>query len=388
MKKILALAGLVGSLCLMAGASQAQSDSVKIGYLTTLSGPAAIIGEQMQNAARLALDHRGGRLGGLPAEIVFADDQRKPDAARQAVTRLLQRERVDMVAGVIWSHVLLAVAKQVTASDRLLLSSNAGPAQLAGAGCHPNFFSLSWQNDQNSEAMGGYMQSIGVKSVYLLAPNYQAGKDILAGFKRQFGGEIVAEVYTQLGQTDFQAEFSAVRAADPEAVFIFQPGGMGINFIKQWKQGGMDRVSDLYSVFTVDAISLPALREAALGTRATQNWSPDLATDMNRRFVADYKARHGNYPSFYAAQAYDTIMAIDYAIGEAGTKDTAALRRVLARGDIPTTRGVLKMNRNHFPIQDFYLREAVLDSDGVATTKIVDTVFADHADSYAGECRF
>ena len=389
----LRLALLALALLLAGTPAHAQSDprdKIKIGYLTTLSGPAGIIGEQMQNAVRLALDHKNHRLGGIPAEVIFADDQFKPDVARQAVTRLLKRDRVDIMAGIIWSNVLLAVEKQITGSGRLLIGSNAGPSQLAGAGCNQNFFSLSWQNDQNAEAMGAYMESIGIDGVYLMAPNYQAGKDMLAGFKRHFTGEIIAEVYTQLGQNDFQAEFSALRAKAPEAVFIFQPGGMGINFVKQWHQGGMDQVSTLYSVFTVDAISLPALRDSALGTRATLTWSPDLDNAINKKFVADYKARHGGYPSFYAAQAYDTMLALDYAIkgaiGEAGGVATADLRAVLARGNIPTTRGVLAMNSNHFPIQNIYLREAVLDDDGVATTKIIDTVFADHADHYVGGC--
>ena len=221
-----------------------------------------------------------------------------------------------------------------------------------------------------------------------MAPNYQAGKDMLSGFKRQFKGEIVSEVYTKLGQTDFQAELSTLRAAKPEATFIFQPGGMGINFVKQWKQAGMDSVSKLYTVFTVDAVSLPALKDTALGIISTQTWSPDLDNKINKRFVADYKAAHGAYPSFYAAQAYDTIMAIDHAVREAGSADASAMRAVLAKGGIPTTRGSLAMNTNQFPIQNIYLREVVLDSDGVATTKVIGTVFENHQDAYAEECKF
>jgi branched-chain amino acid transport system substrate-binding protein len=247
---------------------------------------------------------------------------------------------------------------------------------------------MSWQNDQTPEGMGKYMQDSGVSSVYLMAPNYQAGKDMLSGFKRHYTGDIVGEVYTKLGQADFQAELSALRAAKPAATFVFQPGGMGINFVKQWNQAGMNDLSKLYTVFTVDGVSLPALKDTALGVIATQTWSPDLDNAMNQKFVADYKAKHGGYPSFYAAQAYDTMMAIDYAIGEAGSADTEAMRAVLASGDIPTTRGVLQMNSNQFPIQNVYLREVVLDSDGVATTKIIDTVFEDHGDAYAKDCKF
>ena len=384
MKKISMAA--VAAAVMMTGA--AQADTVKVGYMTTLSGSAGIIGKQMQNAVNLAMDHTGGKLGGMDAEVIFADDQRKPDVAKQLANRLVKSDRVDVVAGVIWSNLLMAIHKPVTRSGTLLISSNAGPSPLAGKDCHKNFVSMSWQNDQTPEGMGKYMQDAGVKSVYLVAPNYQAGKDMMSGFKRHYKGEVIAEVYTKLGQSDFQAELSTLRAAKPEATFVFQPGGMGINFVKQWHQAGMEETSKLYTVFTVDNLSLPALKQTALGVISTQTWSPDLDNEMNRRFVADYKAQFGGYPSFYAAQAYDTMMAIDYAIGKAGSADTEAMRAVLAKGGIPTTRGALAMNSNQFPIQNIYLRKAVMDSDGVATTKVIGTVFEDHADAYAGDCTF
>lgn len=369
-------------------AAPAFADTVKVGYMTTLSGSAGIIGKQMQNAVNLAMEHTGGTLGGKPAEVIFVDDQRKPDVAKQLANRLVKSERVDVVAGVIWSNLLMAIHKPVTRSGTLLIGSNAGPSPLAGKDCHENFVSMSWQNDQTPEGMGKYMEEAGIRSVYLMAPNYQAGKDMMAGFKRHYTGEVVAEVYTKLGQSDFQAELSTLRAAKPEATFVFQPGGMGINFVKQWHQSGMDQVSNLYSVFTVDNLSLPALKDTALGVISTQTWSPDMENEMNRRFVADYKAQFGGYPSYYASQAYDTMMAIDHAIATAGSTDTGAMRAALAAGGIPTTRGALAMNSNQFPIQNVYIREAVLDADGVATTKIIGTVFENHADAYAKDCQF
>jgi branched-chain amino acid transport system substrate-binding protein len=372
----------------LATAVPALADTVKVGYMTTLSGGAGIIGKQMQNAVNLAMEHTGGKLGGMDAEVIFVDDQRKPDVAKQLANRLVKSDKVDVVAGVIWSNLMMAIHKPVTRSGTLLISSNAGPSPIAGSGCHENFVSMSWQNDQTPEGMGKYMQDAGIKSVYLMAPNYQAGKDMLSGFKRHYKGDVVAEVYTQLGQSDFQAELSTLRAAKPEATFIFQPGGMGINFVKQWNQAGMDSVSKLYTVFTVDGVSLPALKDTALGVVSTQTWSPDLDNAMNKKFVADYKAKFGGYPSFYAAQAYDTMMAIDYAAGKAGSSDSAAMRAVLAKGGIPTTRGSLAMNSNQFPIQNIYLREAVMDADGVPTTKVIGTVFENHGDAYAKDCKF
>tara|TARA_B100000767_G_C19749283_1_gene529993 strand:+ start:1007 stop:2167 length:1161 start_codon:yes stop_codon:yes gene_type:complete len=369
-------------------AGAVYAETIKIGYMTTLSGGAGIIGKQMKNAVELAMEHKGGKLGGMDAEVIFVDDQRKPDVAKQLANKLIKSEKVDVIGGIIWSNLMMAIHKQVTRSDTLLISSNAGPSSIAGSGCHKNFVSMSWQNDQTTEAMGQYMNTVGVKSVYAMAPNYQAGKDMISGFKRFYKGEVVREVYTKLGQTDFQAELSALRAAKPPATFIFQPGGMGINFVKQWKQAGMDDVSKLYTVFSVDGISLPALKDTALGTISTQTWSPDLDNAINKKFVADYKSKYGGYPSFYAAQAYDTILAIDHAVGQSGSKDTEKMREVLAAGDIPTTRGSLKMNTNQFPIQNFYLREVVKDADGVVTSKIIDTVFENHGDAYVQDCKF
>lgn len=384
MKKAFVIAAFATAVAV----SQASADTIKVGYMTTLSGGAGIIGKQMKNAVELALEHKGGKLGGMDAQVVFVDDQRKPDVAKQLANRLIKSDRVDVVAGVIWSNLLMAIHKSVTRSDTLLISSNAGPSPIAGDQCHQNFFSMSWQNDQTPEAMGKHMQDAGIKSVYLMAPNYQAGKDMMAGFKRYYDGNIAAEVYTKLGQTDFQAELSSLRSSSPEATMVFQPGGMGINFVKQWKQAGMDDVSKLYQIFSVDGVSLPALKESALGILGTMSWSPDLDNEINRRFVVDYKAKHGGYPSFYAAQAYDTILAIDHAIAKAGSKNIDKLRAVLAKGNIPTTRGTLKMNSNHFPVQNFYLRDTVKDAEGIFTTKVVSTVFTDHADSYAANCKF
>jgi len=382
MKKYIASALLIAAL----SAASAQAETIKVGYMTTLSGPAGIIGNQMKNAVELAMEHTGGKLGGMDAEIIFADDQRKPDVAKNLANRLIKSDKVDVIAGVIWSNLLMAIHKQVTRADTLLVSSNAGPSPIAGKDCHANFVSMSWQNDQTPEAMGKYMQDAGIKSVYVMAPNYQAGKDMIAGFKRYYKGNVVGEVYTKLGQNDFQAELTALRAAKPEATFVFQPGGMGINFVKQWTQAGMNSVSKLYSSFTVDGVSLPALKDSALGTLSTQTWSPDLDNAMNQKFVADYKAKFGGYPSFYAAQAYDTMMALDHAARTAGSKDAAALAKALAAGNIPTTRGALGMNTNQFPVQNIYLRETVKDTDGIVTTRVIATVFENHGDSYAKDC--
>lgn len=379
------LIGASAGLAMLASPALA-ADTVKIGYVTTLSGPASIIGKHMKDAFELGVAHVDGKIGGLETEIFWGDDQRKPDVAKQEVSALVKRDRVQFVAGIIWSNVLMAVYDSVVRSDTFLISSNAGPSPLAGKRCNENFFSVSWQNDQTPEAMGKYLQDAGINDVYLMAPNYQAGKDMLAGVQRYYKGNVVGQVFTKLGQSDYQAELSALRAAKPKAVFVFLPGGMGINFMKQYDQTGLRAEIPLYTAFTADAVSLPAVKDAALDVLGTQTWSPDMDNAVNKKFVADFRAKYGYTPSFYAAQAYDTAMFLDAAVRKVGNvTDRDALRAAMRSGDFPNTRGSIKFNNNHFPIQNFYLRKVVKEGDGF-TTKIVNTVFENHGDSYAKDC--
>ncbi|HZD25114.1 MAG TPA: ABC transporter substrate-binding protein [Alphaproteobacteria bacterium] len=379
------LLGIVAALALVA--ASASAETVKVGFITTLSGPAGIIGQPMKQAFELGLEHVGGKLGGLDTEVIYGDDQRKPDVAVQLVNKMIKRDGVQFVVGIIWSNVMMAVYEPVTRSNVFLISSNAGPSPIAGKMCSNNFFSVSWQNDQTPEAMGKYMQDKGIDNVYLMAPNYQAGKDMLAGFKRYFKGKIAGEVFTKLGQKDYQAELSALRAAKPGATFVFLPGGMGINFVKQYNQAGLQSQVPLYTAFTVDGTTLPALRDAAAGVLGTQSWSPDLNNGVNQRFVADFRKKYGKYPSFYDAQTYDAVMLLDHAIRKAGgVSDRDALRKAMQAGDFPNTRGAFKFNSNHFPIENFYLREAVKDDEGNYTTKIRSVVFSAHGDAYAKDC--
>lgn len=381
-----ALFGAAAGLTLLAGQAMA-ADTVRIGYVTTLSGPASVIGKHMKDAVELGMEHVGGKVGGLETELYWGDDQQKPDVGKQEVAALMKRDRVQFVAGIIWSNVMMAVYDSVVRADTFLISSNAGPSPIAGAKCNENFFSVSWQNDQTPEAMGKYLQDKGINDIYLIAPNYQAGKDMLSGVQRYYKGNVVAEVFTQLGQSDYQAELTALRAAKPKAVFVFLPGGMGINFIKQYDQAGLRAEIPLYTAFTADAVSLPAVKEAALDVLGTQTWSPDLDNPVNKKFVADFRAKFGYIPSYYAAQAYDTIMFLDAAVKKVGNvSNRDALRAAMRSGDFPNTRGSIKFNNNHFPIQNFYLRKVVKAADGSFTTQIVDTVFENHGDSYAKDC--
>lgn len=373
----------------LAVAGSAAAAPIKIGLVSTLSGPSASLGVHMRDGFMLGLKHAGGQLGGVETEVVTVDDELKPDVGVEKVRGLLERDRVDIVAGVVFSNVMGAIAKPVTDAEVFLISGNAGPSTLAGQGCSPYFFSVSWQNDQMHEVLGKHAQDKGYGRVFLMAPNYQAGKDSLAGFKRHFKGEIVDEVYTQLGQLDFSAELARIAAAKPDAVFTFMPGGMGVSLVKQYRQAGLADTTPFLSAFTVDETTLPATQADALGMFSASQWTPGMDNEANKKFVADYEAEYGYVPSLYSSQGYDLAMLIDSAVRKVNgdLSDKAAFRAALEAAEFTSVRGDFRFNTNHFPIQDFYLVEAVKRDDGKYQTQIVEKVFDDYGDVYAAECR-
>jgi len=372
---------------LVAGPALA-ADVIKIGFITTLSGPAGIIGKDMKQSVELAIEHLGGKMGGIPVEVIFGDDRRKPDVGKQVAESMMKRDKVDFVSGVIWSNIMLVVAPTVTAAGTIMVGTNAGPHQLAGKLCNERFFTTSWQNDSTPEAMGKHLQDLGLNDVYLMAPNYAAGKDMLNGFKRYFKGRIAGEVYTKLGQRDYQAELSQLRAKKPKAVFVFLPGGMGINFLKQYSQAGLRGEFPLYSVYTVDELTLPAVRHAALGQLETRYWSQDLKNAANRKYVDAYKAKYGRPPSFYGAQSYDGMMLIDSAVRavKGNLKNQKGIIRAMRKANYASTRGKYSYNVNHFPIQNYYLLKAVKGSGAVPVMEIQKTVFKNHKDAHYKKC--
>jgi branched-chain amino acid transport system substrate-binding protein len=367
--------------------SVAAEDKVKVGLIVTLSGPPAVLGGQVRDGFNLAVKTLGGKLGGLDAEVTVVDDELKPDVAVNKVKGLLERDQVNFVVGPVFSNVLLAIEKPVTESNTFLISPNAGTSNFAGKQCNPNLFVTSYQNDQVHEVLGKYAQDKGYKSAFLLAPNYQAGKDALAGFKRDFKGEIVDEVYTPLGQLDFSAELAKIAADKPEALFTFMPGGMGVNLVKQYRQAGLASIPFL-SAFTADESTLPAEKDDALGFLGGANWAPDMDNPQSKAFVKAYEAAYNSVPGTYAMQGYDTAMLIDSAIKGTGGKlsDKDALRAELKKANFTSLRGKFKFGVNNYPIQDFYLVKAAKRPDGKYETEIVQRVFEDYVDHYATEC--
>jgi branched-chain amino acid transport system substrate-binding protein len=379
----------VGLACFTSPAL-AQSGEVKIGMITTLSGPGSGLGIDVRDAFALALKDLGGSLGGLKATVIEADDQQKPDVAKQLADRMVERDKVDVVTGIIWSNLALALMPSLERAEVFFLSSNAGPSQLAGKQCNPFFFGVAYQNDGQHEAMGQHMQSQGIKRAYLMAPNYPAGKDALTGVKRFYKGEIAGEVYTTVGQLDYAAELAQLRAAAPDGVYIFYPGGMGINFVKQYEQAGLKGKVPLFGPgFSFSEDSLPAIGDAALGVMNTAQWSGDIDNPQNKKFVQGFETAYNRLPSVYAAQAYDVALLLDSAIRKTGGNlaDKNALRAALQAADFKSIRGDFKFNSNHYPIQDYYLREVVKDDKGRLTNVIRGTVFNDHVDPYAAECK-
>ena len=388
MRHQLAFAATAVLLGLTASAATAQ-EKLKIGVIVTLSGPPAALGAQVRDGFALAVKDLGGKMGGREVEIVNVDDELKPDSAVIKVKGLLEREKVDFVVGPIFSNILQAIHKPVTENKTFLISPNAGAASYAGKDCSPFFYVTSYQNDQVHQILGKVAQDRGYKRVYLMVPNYQAGRDSVAGFKLDFKGEIVEESYLPLNTIDFQPELTKINSQKPDAVFTFMPGGLGVNFVKQYRQAGLaDRIPVL-SAFTVDESTLPAQQHAAVGMFGGANWAPNLDNPQSKKFVAAYEAAYNSVPGTYAMQAYDTAMLIDSAVkavkGDLSNKE--AVSAALRRADFTSLRGSFKFNTNGYPIQNFYLTKVAKRPDGKFQTEIVEKVFSDYGDSYAKDCK-
>jgi len=387
MKTFTVMLAAAAGLALTAGTAAAQ-EKLKIGMMVTLSGPSAVLGQHQRDGFNLALKQRGGKLGGVDAEVVLVDDELKPDVAVQKVQGLIERDKVDIVTGVTFSNMMMAIAKPVFDSRTFLVSSNAGPSPLAGRACSPFFYASSWQNDQNHETMGKYAQDKGFKRVVVMVPNYQAGKDAAAGFKRFFKGEIADEIFTQLGQLDFSAELAKIAAAKPDAVFSFMPGGMGVNLVKQYTQAGLSGRIPFLSAFTIDETTLPATQDAAVGLLGGAQWAPGSTLPASRAFVEAFEKEYGYVPALYAQQAYDSALLIDAAVKAAGGKfkDKEAMQKGFRNAQFESVRGSFKMNTNGFPVQDFYVVKVVKRADGKFQTEPVEKVFTAHGDAYAKDC--
>ncbi|MCX2725606.1 ABC transporter substrate-binding protein [Roseibium salinum] len=374
------LVTMAAAAALAVSVAGAQAEPVKVGMITTLSGGGAGLGIDVRDGFMLAVKQSGNE----EIEVIVEDDQQKPDVAVQLSDKMVQAEKVDVLTGIIWSNLAMAVIPSVTAQGKFYLSPNAGPSQLAGKGCHPNYFNVAWQNDNLHEAAGAYANFAELKNTFILAPNYPAGQDALTGFKRFYKGELAGEIYTKLGQTDYAAEIAQIRASGADGVFFFLPGGMGISFLKQYKDSGVD-LPVVGPAFSFDQGILQAVGDAALGVKNTSQWSKDIDNETNKAFVESFQAEYGRLPSLYASQGFDTANLLLSAMAKADVNDADAFRAALEEADFKSTRGNFRFGPNHHPIQDIYVREVIKEGD-VYTNKIIGTALTSHADAYWSEC--
>jgi branched-chain amino acid transport system substrate-binding protein len=384
-KCLVALAALM-----LMGAPVCAADKVKIGFLSTLSGPGAGLGVDIRDGFNLAIKHQNGKLGGLPAEIIFADDQQKPEIAQQVSEKFLKKDKVDFMTGIVFSNIMLAVGQPIFDSKTFYISANAGPSQYAGELCNPYFFNVAWQNDNLHEAVGKTVQDKGFKNVVLVAPNYPGGKDAMVGFKRFYKGKVSEEIYTKLGQLDYAAELAQIRSLKPDAVFFFLPGGMGINFVKQFVAAGLSQSSQLFAPgFSADEDVIKAVGAPMLGMFNSSHWAHDMDNVENKRFVVDFQKEFGRLPSLYASQGYDAALLIDAAVRDVkgNLDDKGALRKALEAKRFKSLRGEFKFNSNHYPGQNYYLRVIGKDAQGRVTNKTMGTIFTNHADAYVAQCK-
>ena len=387
MRRLLLAATMVAGC---AFGAQAADAPVKIGFISTFSGPGGVLGQELLDGWNLGLEATGGKLGGRAVEVVQADDQAKPDVGRQLADKMVESDHVQVITGVNFSNVMLAMAKPVLDAGVFIISPNAGQSQQAGKACHPHYFNTSFQNDVPAEAIGMYMTNKNIKRVYVLAPNYPAGKDSIAGFKLGFKGEVVGEVYTGFTQLDYAAEIAQIRDAKPDAVYFFYPGGLGINFVKQYAQAGLKSSIPLFGPsFSFDQTVLPAMGDAALGAYASAFWNEHYDNAASKKFVADFEAKYHRLPAPYAAQAYDTVLLLDAALKSIGGKieDKPAFQKALETVKFNTVRGKFRFNTNHYPIEDYYLTEAVKDDKGRVVMNMKELIAADLADPYVGDCK-
>lgn len=365
------------------------NEELKIGMLSTLSGPGAALGNEIKDGFELALEKNNNQLGGVSTKLIVADDQQKADEGRQAAERLLRRDKVDLMTGMVFSNVLLPVMPRILNSDTIYVSTNTGPADYAGAKCHPNFFTVSWQNEDIPSAMGQYVTDKNHKSVFLIAPNYPGGKESIDGFKRYFKGDVADEVYVKLGQLDFAAEVAQIRASGADAVFFFLPGGMGVSFIKQLVSSGLNKQLAIYTPgFSADQDTIKAVGDPMLGMMNASQWSPDLDNAANNEFVTLFKEKYGRIPSMYAAQGYDAARLIDSAIKNINGdyKDNEKLRAEIKKANFDSVRGDFSFNNNNYPIQNYYMREVYKNENGEMTNRILETIFEKYEDPFSGQC--
>ena len=383
------LLGLAMAVLAMPASAQ---QPLKIGFITTLSGPAGYIGADIRDAFQLAIDIEGGKLGGIPVQLIVEDDGFKPGQGKQVADRFLKTDNIKLFTGIVFSNIAGATVPDILDAGAIYVSPNAAPSNFAGKECHKNYYVVSWQNDTLHESAGQNATNLGYKRIFILAPNYQAGKDALAGFKRFFKGEIAGELYTRLDQTDYAPEMAQIRAAKPDAVFQFHPGGLGIAFTRQYQQAGLlGSIPMVVASPSIDVVILKAVGEAALGINASTQWNSDFDNPANKKFMAEWQKKFGTerLPTYYASQGYDTALAIAAALKatNGNVTNTDAFRAAMLKADFQAVRGAFKFGPNQHPIQDWYSARVEKDASGKPIIKTIGKIMSDRGDAYSKDCK-
>ncbi|MCW5236671.1 ABC transporter substrate-binding protein [Verminephrobacter eiseniae] len=377
-------------IALLCCSSVFAADKIKIGFISSLSGSGGALGVDIRDGFQLALTNGNNKLGGLPVELSVLDDQMNPDIGRQASERLIKRDRVDVMTGMVFSNVLLPLLPAILESDTVYISTNTGPADYAGEKCNENFFVISWQNEDLPGAMGKYVTQQNERNVFLIGANYPGGRESIAGFKRHYKGKIADEVYVKLGQLDFSAELAQARVSKADSVFFFLPGAMGSAFLKQMDSGGLNKTMRIYAPgFSGDQDSIKAVGEPMLGMYNASQWASDLDNAENAKFVRDFEKQYGRIPTMYAAQGYDAALLLDGAVRDVKghIEDKSAFRKALRAANFKSVRGDFKFNRNHYPIHNIHMRVVERDKQGRISNRTVGMIAKDYSDPYAASCK-
>ncbi|MBI2726303.1 MAG: ABC transporter substrate-binding protein [Polaromonas sp.] len=373
----------------MAIAAQQAVADVKIGFLATMSGPSSEVGRDQLDGFNLALERLGGKLGGTTATVIREDDQQKPEIALNALSKLLEKDNVDIVTGLTFANILMAMQPKIAATDVPFVGSVAGPSPTAGAQCKPNLFVMSWQSDSPAEVVGKYFADKGVKRLSTLTPNFVGGKDKIAGLKRFYKGEIVDEIYTPLNQLDFSAELTQVSSSKPDAIYAFYPGALGIAFVKQYQQAGLLGKIPFYSSNTIEGSALDAMGSAATGAIVGDSWTPGLQNPESKQFVAAFESRYKRVPSAYAAFSYDAAMLLDSALKslKGNASDRKALTKAIAIAKFKSVRGSFKFGKNNYPVQDYHVFQIAKSGAAKPEFKLLaSNVLKGHSDAYVDQC--
>jgi branched-chain amino acid transport system substrate-binding protein len=379
--------GLAGPWILRA---HAQAAPIRIGVLLPYSGVYAVLGESITQAMELVFGHENWTVAGRKIELVKEDTEAKPPVGVRKAQKLIESDKVDILTGPVHSGVLAGIRDMVHGSKTILVVSNAGADQISRERCSRWIFRTSFSNWQPCQPMGGWVAKNVSKEVFQIAPNYQAGKDMMAAFRETFlpaGGKVIAEDYPKLGETDYAPYLTKIRQSGAKAVFAFFSGSDAVNFVKQYDQFGLKQSVRLTGAgFLTEPDVLPAQGKTALGILTGHFYTPLLDNPVNQRFVKEFREKFNKSTDGFACQGYDTAEVIVRALKtvSGNTQDRAKLAEAIAKVEFDSPRGRFRFDpKTQNVIQPFiYVRE-VKEVTGGLQNVVIDKI-ADVADPGTG----